>query len=156
MRVVAVRRDPSRGEPAGVEAWPPGKLPDLLECSDFVVISAPLTPETRGLFGDEAFARMKKTAYVINVGRGRVVDEAALIRALKERQIAGAGLDVYEKEPLPAESELYKLPNVILTPHISGTTPRYWDRVTEIFSENLRRFREGEALRNLVDKRQGY
>ncbi|KPK67276.1 hypothetical protein AMJ82_10935, partial [candidate division TA06 bacterium SM23_40] len=95
-------------------------------------------------------------AYLINVGRGKLVVESALVRALKAGWIAGAALDVFEREPLPEESELWGLSNVIITFHIAGTTPRYWDRVTEIFARNLRLFLAGEGLKNLVDKESGY
>jgi D-2-hydroxyacid dehydrogenase (NADP+) len=156
MRVVALRRDPSRGGPPGVALWPPDRLGDLLECSDFVVVAVPLTDETSRLIGEEALRRMKRTAYLINVARGKIVDESALVRALEERWIAGAALDVFEHEPLPAESRLWRLPNVIITFHIAGTTPRYWERVTDVFGENLRRFLAGEELENRVDKERGY
>jgi D-2-hydroxyacid dehydrogenase (NADP+) len=156
MRIVAVRRHPSRNSFPGVEIWPTERLDDLLKCADFVVLAAPLTEETRSLIGEQALRNMKQTAYLINVGRGKLVVESALVRALKAGWIAGAALDVFEREPLPEESELWGLSNVIITFHIAGTTPRYWDRVTEIFAQNLRLFLAGEELKNLVDKESGY
>jgi len=134
----------------------PEGLPRLLQASDFVVIAAPLTPETRGLMGERELRLMKPTAYIINVGRGAIIQEAVLIRALKEGWIAGAGLDVTEVEPPPPESELFRLPNVFLTPHYSGLRSRYWEHALEIFRYNLGKFLRGEPLDNVVDKRGGY
>ena len=124
--------------------------------SDFVIIAAPLTPETRGLIGERELRLMKPTAYILNVGRGAIIQEAVLIRALKEGWIAGAGLDVTEVEPLPAESELFHLPNVFLTPHCSGLRSHYWEHALAIFKPNLDRFLRGEPLENVVDKHGGY
>jgi len=124
--------------------------------SDFVIIAAPLTPETRGLIGERELRLMKPTAYILNVGRGAIIQEAVLIRALKEEWIAGAGLDVTEVEPLPAESELFHLPNVFLTPHCSGLRSHYWEHALAIFKPNLDRFLRGEPLENVVDKHGGY
>ena len=131
-------------------------LHSLLRTADFVVIAAPLTPETHGLIGEPELRIMKPTAYIFNVGRGAIIQEAVLIRALKEEWIAGAGLDVTEVEPLPAESELLRLPNVLVTPHYSGLRSHYWEHALAIFKPNLQRFLRGEPLNNLVDKRAGY
>jgi len=159
MRVLAARRSATERR-SGVdnvdELFPPQELPMLLAASDFVVLSLPLTPETHHLIGQEALRAMKPTSYLINISRGGVVDEAALVKALKERWIAGAALDVFEREPLPPDSELWGMDNLILTPHISGTSDKYNGRVAELFCDNLRRYLAGLPLRNLVDKRRGY
>jgi phosphoglycerate dehydrogenase-like enzyme len=156
MRIIAV--DPRREDkPAEVaELWQPDRLNDLLAASDFVAVCAPETPETRGLFTAERFARMKPTAFFINVGRGRVVKLDALTEALQQRRIAGAALDVYEVEPLPADHPLWGMENVILTPHVAGVSAHEEDRRMEVLADNLRRFVAGEPLRNVVDKAGGY
>ena len=150
----AIRRVPGTGDVD--ELFPPQELPLLLAASDFVVLSLPLTPETRHVIGEEELRSMKPTSYLINISRGAVVDEAALVKALKERWIAGAALDVFEREPLPQESELWGMDNVIITPHISGTSDKYNARITELFCENLRLYLSGVPLLNLVDKERGY
>jgi phosphoglycerate dehydrogenase-like enzyme len=127
----------------------------LAEC-DFVVISLPLTPETEGLIGEEELRAMRPTAYLVNVSRGGIVDEPALIKALQKGWIAGVGLDVFEREPLSPDSPLYDLDNVILSPHVAGFSPHYDERATDLFAENLRRYLAGEELLNLVDKEMGY
>jgi phosphoglycerate dehydrogenase-like enzyme len=155
MRVVAV--DPQVANVPGVcDVWPPSRLSDLLAASDFVVIAAPHTPETYKLFRLREFTRMKPTAYLINVGRGVIVDLADLTRALEERLIAGAGLDVFETEPLPAGHPLWKMPNVIITPHVAAASPRIAERHTEVLLENIRRFVSGREPATLVDKRRWY
>jgi phosphoglycerate dehydrogenase-like enzyme len=157
-RVLATRRSVSeRAAGEGVdELLPASALPYLLAQSDFVVLCVPLTGETRHLIGEAELRAMKPTAVLINIARGAVVDEAALVRALKEGWIAGAGLDVFEQEPLPEDSALWSLENVILTPHISGGTEIYNQRATGIFCENLRRYLAGEPLMNLADAERGY
>jgi phosphoglycerate dehydrogenase-like enzyme len=152
MRVVSV--DPVRTEaPEGVAAlWPTERLPELLAASDFVVIAAPHTPQTVKLFRRPQFQRMKRTAYLINIGRGAIVDLADLVQALQANEIAGAALDVYEKEPLPAGHPLWRMENVILTPHVAGYSPRIAERHLAVLLENIRRFRSGEPLKNAVDK----
>jgi phosphoglycerate dehydrogenase-like enzyme len=127
----------------------------LAEC-DVVVIAIPLTPSTQGMFNEAAFQSMKSTAFLVNIARGEVCDERALIRALEQKQIAGAALDVFEHEPLPVDSPLWHLPNVLLSPHISGLSPQYDERVAALFAENLHRYLGGEALLNMVDKARGY
>jgi phosphoglycerate dehydrogenase-like enzyme len=155
MRVVAV--DPSATTVPGVcEVWPTARLGELLETSDFVVIAAPHTPETYKLFRLREFALMKRTAYLVNVGRGVIVDLADLTRALEERLIAGAGLDVFETEPLPAGHPLWSMPNVIITPHVAGASPKIAERHTAVLLENIRRFVAGQAPATLVDKRRWY
>jgi len=152
MRVLAV--DPyAKSAPERVEGpWPAERLPDLLAQSDFVVIAAPHTPETEKLFRREQFRQMKKTAYLINVGRGAIVDLADLTAALEAAELAGAALDVFEIEPLPADHPLWKKENVILTPHIAAASTRIAERHLAVLLDNVRRFANGEELRNVVDK----
>jgi phosphoglycerate dehydrogenase-like enzyme len=152
MRVLAV--DPQqRQAPDGVESlWKPDRLSDLLSASDFVVVAAPHTPETEKLFRRPLFQRMKPEAYFINIGRGMIVDLADLTEALRAGEIAGAGLDVFETEPLPPEHPLWKMDNVILTPHVAAASPRTAERHLALLLDNVRRFAGGRPLRNLVDK----
>jgi len=152
MRVLAV--DPMQtAPPTGVAAlWRLDRLPDLLGESDFVVIAAPHTPETVKLFRRGQFRQMKPTAYLINIGRGAIVDLQDLVAALRAAEIGGAGLDVYETEPLPPDHPLWRMPNVILTPHVAGNSPRIAERHLAVLLENVRRFAHGEALTNVVDK----
>lgn len=135
---------------AGV--WKPGRLPVILAVSDFLVIAAPHTPETEKMFRREQLQLMKPTAYLINVGRGAIVGLADLTAALEAGEIAGAGLDVFETEPLPADHPLWKMPNVIITPHVAGYSPRIAERHLGVLLENLKRFRHFEKLQNVVDK----
>lgn len=156
MRVIALRRHPT-SDPAPADAqWGPEKLGELVEASDWLVLSTPLTPETHSMIGPGELARMKPDAVLINLGRGKLVDESALISTLQAGRIAGAALDVFENEPLPESSPLWAMPNVIVTPHISGFGPRYWERAMELFAGNLRRYISGEPLQNVVDKHAGY
>jgi phosphoglycerate dehydrogenase-like enzyme len=152
MRVLAV--DPVQTHaPEGVaELWQPERLPDLLGQSDFVVVAAPHTPQTFRMFRRPQFQQMKRSAYFINIGRGAVVDLADLTAALQGGEIAGAGLDVYEIEPLPPEHPLWKLENVILTPHVAGYSPRIAERHLALLLDNVRRFVKGEPLQNVVNK----
>jgi phosphoglycerate dehydrogenase-like enzyme len=120
------------------------------------LIALPLTSETRNLIGETELRAMKPTAFIVNIARGGIIDEAALVRALKENWIAGAGLDVFEKEPLPAASELWKLDNALIAPHVSSATPSYDDRATDLICENLRRYLRGDELLNLVNRQAGY
>jgi len=156
MRVIAV--DPVRKErPACFdELWGVDRLDDLLAQSDAVMIAAPRTPETEGLINAAALAKMKPTAYLINVSRGGIVDEAALAAALNEGRLAGAGLDVCDVEPLPPDSPLWACENLILTPHVAGVSQHRHRRTAELFAENLRRYVAGEPLLNVVDKRRGF
>ena len=157
-RVLATRRSATTRQQHELadELLPPSDLPRLLGESDFVVLAVPLTPETRYLIAEKELRAMKPTAVLINIARGAVLDEAALARALREGWIAGAGLDVFEQEPLPQESELWGLENAILSPHISGGTEIYNQRAVAIFCENLRRYLAGEPLLNLADPERGY
>lgn len=156
MRVVAV--DPVQTTaPQGVAwLWPLERLTDLLAESDFVVIAAPHTPQTEKMFRRAQLQRMKPTAYLINIGRGAIVDLADLTAALAAGEIAGAGLDVFEIEPLPPDHQLWKMPNVILTPHIAGTSPRVAERHLQVLLDNIRRFAHGEPLLNVVDKQRWF
>jgi phosphoglycerate dehydrogenase-like enzyme len=128
----------------------------LLPEADYVVLATPLTPETRGMLDAEAIGLMKPSAYLINIARGAVVDEPALVTALSQGRIAGAGLDTFYTEPLPPESPLWSLPNVFVTPHCSGFSPRIPERTIALFLDNLSRYRHGTRLRNLVDQTVGY
>jgi phosphoglycerate dehydrogenase-like enzyme len=156
MRVLAVRRHPASPADPADEQWPSSRLHDLLAASDWVVLVAPHTPETTRLLGTAELAHMRPHSRLLNLGRGALVDQAALVEALRSGRIAGAGLDVFEEEPLPASSPLWDMPEVILTPHTSGMGPDYWERAMEQFRENLTRFVAGEPLTNVVDKRAGY
>jgi D-2-hydroxyacid dehydrogenase (NADP+) len=156
MRVIATKRRVETLPPCVDALFGPEGLPRLLQESDFVVIAAPLTPATKGLIGERELRLMKPSAYIFNVGRGAIIQEAVLIRALQEGWIAGAGLDVTEVEPPPADSALLRLPNVLLTPHYSGLRSHYWEHALAIFKPNLQRFLRGEPLANVVDKRSGY
>lgn len=147
----------SMGCPAFVdELWGVENLDRVLEQSDYIAIAAPLTAETKGMIGPTQLRKMKPTARLVNIGRGPIINEAALIDALKNGVIAGAGLDVFEKEPLPPDSELWDMENVIITPHMGGQAPETGAIAFEIFLENLKRFVSGEPLRNVVDKNRGY
>jgi len=158
MTVYAMRRTKGLNPaPDLVEAmFGPEDLDALIDRSTFVVLAVPVVPATEHLVGERELRRMGPGRFLINVGRGRLVDEGALVRALKDGWIGGAALDVFEQEPLPPESPLWDLPNVLITPHIAGQTPRYWERVAALFFRNLERFQAGQPLERLVDKRQGY
>jgi hypothetical protein len=134
----------------------PDGLLDLLAASDIVVLAAPLTPETESMIDEAAIAAMKHDAWLINVARGRLVDDNALIRALRDNRIGGAALDAFRDEPLPQSSPYWELPNVILTPHTAWSSARVLDRSIELFCDNLVRFSRGEELRNVVDPAAGY
>lgn len=161
MKVIATRRSATKRE-SGVfgiaELYPRSELLQMLSKSDFVVIAAPLTEETRRMIGEAELRAMKSAAYLINIARGEIVNQSALIKALREGWIAGAGLDVFETEPLPPDSELWELPNVILSSHISSWTDidRRSQRIVGLFCENLRRYLAGEQLLNVVDREKGY
>jgi phosphoglycerate dehydrogenase-like enzyme len=156
-RVTAIRRRTAEPSPPGVSAvHPPGDLLRLLPAAELIVVAAPQTTSTQQMIGREQLAAMRPDAVLINVSRGKLVDEAALAAVLWDGAIAGAGLDVFEHEPLDPSSPLWDLPNVIITPHTSGFRPDHWDAATDLFAENLRRFDRGEPLLNAVDKRAGY
>lgn len=153
MRVVATRAHPDRPKPDYVDqVWGPDGLDDLLRVSDVVVICTPETPRTRRLIGSRELGLMKPTARLINVGRGAVVDLSALVQALERGAIAGAGLDVFEVEPLPADHALWGLPNVVITPHMASEGEIYKIRRVDVFLDNLSRYVDGRPLVNVVDK----
>jgi phosphoglycerate dehydrogenase-like enzyme len=170
MRILACKRDPQihavpRWNPAGAgdpegrlpQAWyGPQQLSAMLPQCDVVVVAIPLTPATRGLVGESFLRAMRPTARLINLGRGQIVQEPALLRALREGWIAGAMLDVVSQEPLPATSPLYAAPNLLVTPHISSAIKKYWERLAELFAENLRRYNAGQPLLNVIDREKGY
>lgn len=157
MRVIAVREHPEKPKPEFVdEVLPTSKLQGLLEQSDYVVLSTPVTPETTGMMGAPQLAAMKPDACLINVGRGPLVVESDLIEALRERRIGGAALDVFDQEPLPADSPLWDLENLLIMPHTGGMSEKMWERHYSFFSENLGRYMSGKPLLGLVDKRRGY
>jgi phosphoglycerate dehydrogenase-like enzyme len=134
----------------------PQGMRDLLARSDYVVLSAPLTPQTRGIVGEAELRAMKPDAVLINVGRGPLVDEQALIAALRQKRIGGAALDVFDQEPLPAGHPYFALDNLLLSPHSADHTPDWQRRAMQLFLDNFERYRQGQPLRNLVDKRRGY
>ena len=150
--------DPVRRRVEGVldEVWPPERLPDLLAASDFVVIAAPHTPETEKMFRAEQFRAMKRSAVLVNIGRGAIVDLADLTAALQDGTIAGAALDVFETEPLPKDHPLWRMENVLITPHVAAASPRIAGRHLATLLENVRRFAAGEPLLNVVDKRKWF
>jgi phosphoglycerate dehydrogenase-like enzyme len=156
MNVVAVREHPEKPADSVGRVYGPQELERLLAQSDFVLLAAPVTPNTRHLISAERLARMKPGAYLINVGRGALIDESALINALQTKQIAGAALDVFEEEPLPEASPLWALENLLITPHCAGFIENLWERHLELIIENLRRYLGGMPLLGLVDKASGY
>lgn len=157
MFVTAVRHHPEGEDPEGVaRTVGTDALLDVLPEADVLVVTLPLTDETRGMVGAGALAALPAHAVLINVGRGEVVDEGALVAALQHGRIGAAGLDVFEDEPLPKDSPLWSLDNVIVTPHVAGLTPHYADRALALFLDNLGRYRRGEPLRHAVDPEAGY
>ncbi len=170
MRVIALKRDPAARadpgwNPAGLgdtagsipeKIVGPGEREALLRESDYIVVTLPLTKDTHKFIGAREFAAVKPGAYLVNIGRGEVIDQQAMIAALRDKRLGGAGLDVFEREPLEPESELWQLENVILTPHISGSNRGYMDKACELFADNLRRFASGQPLLNVVDRAAGY
>lgn len=158
MRVLAMRRRPelSREDPYVTQMFSPDQKHQMLAQSDYVVVTAPLAPESRGMIGEREFKVMKPTAVLINIGRGPVVDEAALTRALEQNRIRGAALDVFDVEPLPPGHAFYRLDNVLLSPHSADRTADSKERSMRVFLENFERFRRGEPLVNVVNKKRGY
>lgn len=156
-RITAIRRRAGEPVPEGVEAvWTPDRLPDLLAQSDVVVLAAPHTPETKRLIGRAELDRIKPGALLVNVARGKLVDDEAVVEALRDGRLGGAALDVFSQEPLEPSSPYWDLPNVIITPHTSGAMKDYWTPLVALFADNLRRFEKGEPLLNVVDKVAGY
>src|SRR5256885_13395692 len=159
MRVLAVKRHvPTKDQPDPLvdQIYSSERRIEMLARCDYVVAAAPLNAETRGLIGEPEFAAMKKTAVIINVGRGPVIDEAALIKALSEQKIKGAALDVFDEEPLPPGHPFYKLENVLLSPHCADHTSTWLEDAMRFFLDQFARFRRGERLLNIVDKNLGY
>ncbi len=156
MHVRVMRRDPTRPVSGAEAVVPSTALRELLAWADWVICALPLTAETRNIIDAAALQVMKSSAFLINVGRGEHVDEAALIQALRSGAIAGAALDAFNQEPLPPDHPFWSLPNLVLTPHISGYTPHYFRKMLALFEDNLERFVHGRPLRNVVDKQLGY
>jgi phosphoglycerate dehydrogenase-like enzyme len=156
MHVRVMRRDPSRQVPGAEAVLPPAALRELLAWADWVVCALPLTGETRGIIDAAALKTMRSSAFLINVGRGEHVDESALTEALRTGSIAGAALDVFNQEPLPSDHPFWSLSNLVLTPHVSGYTPQYFQKMLALFEDNLDRFVHDRPLRNVVDKQLGY
>ena len=170
MKVLALKRDPAvrtdpgwcpagLGDPAGTipeRFFGPGECEEILRESDYVSVTLPLTEHTRKFIGARELSAMKSSAYLVNIGRGGVIDEPAMAAALNAGRIGGAGLDVFEQEPLDASSPLWELENVILTPHMSGANRGYMDKACELFVENLNRFTSNRPLLNIVDPKLGY
>jgi len=156
MRVLGVRRDPSRSVPGVERIVAPDRFGELVSEADYLAVTTALTPATRGLVSAEIIARLRPHAWIVNIARGAIIDEPALIAALQERRIGGAALDVFSVEPLPVDSPLWDLTNVIVTPHVSNSSPRVRERSLALVVENVRRFKAGEPLLNTVDTAAGY
>ncbi len=159
MRVLAVKRHispPHNADSLAEQIYSPDRRIEMLERCDYVVVAAPLTSETRGMIGEAEFAAMKRTAVVINVGRGPVIREEAMVKALSTGRIKGAALDVFDKEPLPSGHPFYKLENVLLSPHCADHTPDWLEQAMQFFLAQFERFRNGEDLMNVVNKKLGY
>jgi phosphoglycerate dehydrogenase-like enzyme len=157
MRVIAVREHPEKASPEGVEqVFASSQLDTLLAQSDYVVLAAPVTSATHNLIDAAGLAKMKPDACLINVGRGQLVDEAALIQALRDHKIGGAALDVFVEEPLPPSSPLWNFENVLITPHTAGLTEKQWERQYAVVAENLRRYLNHQSLLAIVDQQTGY
>jgi phosphoglycerate dehydrogenase-like enzyme len=156
-RVSAIRRRPDQPRPEGVEdVWTPDRLPELLAQSDVVVLALPHTPATKRLIGKAELNRIKRGALLVNIARGKLIDDDAVIEALRDGRLGGAALDVFTEEPLDPASPYWDLRNVIVTPHTSGAMHDFWTPLVALFSDNLRRLEKGEPLRNVVDKKAGY
>jgi phosphoglycerate dehydrogenase-like enzyme len=158
MTVLALRRSPDQSAGDGIadRLYPPSGLHEMLAVSDYVLLAAPLTPGSRDLIGEQEIRCMKPTAVLVNVGRGPVVNEAALIQALQQNRIRGAALDVFNTEPLPAGHPFYSLENVLLSPHCADHTQTWQDDAMRFFLENFARYRAGQPLLNIVEKSRGY
>jgi len=156
LRVVATKRKPGAKPEYVDELGSPEFLPVLLAQADFVVVCLPSVPATDRILGEKELRSMKRSAYLINLTAGRAVEEKLLVKALKEGWIAGAALDAFAKQPLSPDSELWDLPNVIISPRVGGATGNRWDLLMPIFTDNLKRFMAGQPLQNFVDKERGY
>jgi phosphoglycerate dehydrogenase-like enzyme len=156
MRVLAVRENPEKGSGGADAVYSPSQLDVVIPQADYLLLCTPVTPSTTGLMNRSRLALMKPDAYLINVGRGPLADEAALLETLRNRRIAGAALDVFNQEPLPHDSPFWSQGNVLITPHTAAITERLWERHYQLISENLKRFLQGRPLLNLIDKHRGY
>lgn len=156
MKVLAIRQHPEKGKNGADAVYSPAELDNVLPQADYILLCAPLTQSTVGLMSRDRLAKIKPTAYLINVGRGELIDEAALLQALQEQRIGGAALDVFNQEPLPSESPFWSLDNLLITPHFAAATETIWDRHYDLIFDNMTRFLNGRPLLNQVDKRLGY
>jgi phosphoglycerate dehydrogenase-like enzyme len=156
MRVIAARERPQKGTDGADAVYGPEHMDEVFRQADYVVLAAPTTASTKAIANSGRIAVMKPEACLINVGRGPLVDEAALMSALREKKIGGAALDVFDVEPLPVDSPLWDVPNLLITPHTAGLTDKQWERHYAMFSENLRRYLKGQPLLAVVDKKAGY
>jgi len=156
MRVIAVREHPEKGSDGADAVFGPAQIDEVFRQADYIVLATPVTDSTKAIASAERLALMKPDAYLINVGRGPLVDELALATALCDKKIGGAALDVFPKEPLAADSPLWDVPNLLITPHTAALTDKLWERHYSLFSENLRRYLAGQPLVAVVDKRKGY
>ncbi len=156
MRVLAVREDPSKGAAGADAVFGSAQIDEVLPQADYVLLCTPVTPATTRIINAARLKKMKPDAYLMNVARGPLIDEPALIAALKAREIAGAGLDVFEEEPLPADSPFWEMDNVLITPHSAAVTEQLWDRHYHLIVENLNRFLAGKPLLNSVNTKRGY
>jgi len=156
MKVIAVREHPEKSAAGVTAVYGPQGLDKLLSQSDFVVLAAPVTANTQHLINAATLTHMQPHAYLINVGRGALLDEPALVEALRKKQIAGAALDVFNEEPLPEDSPLWQLENLLITPHTAGLTEKLWERHYALICASMRRYLAGENLPSIVDKARGY
>ncbi len=155
MTILGVKQSKTE-EPDVDKLYTPDALFDVLPQADFIIVTLPLTPETQNLFSKKAFEVMKPTAFFVNVARGPIVNEADLADALRSGVIGGAGLDVFCEEPLPENSPLWDVPNLLITPHHAATSPRYMERAVEVFVENLKAYPDISKMKNIIDKERGY
>jgi phosphoglycerate dehydrogenase-like enzyme len=155
MKVIGTVNDP-RAISFVDKVYPPSKLAECLKRADFILLSVPLTDKTYHLLGAEQFSIMKKSVYLINIGRGKLIDEPALTRALESQKISGVALDVFEQEPLSADSSLWDIKQASVTPHYSGMAENIWEKLATLFCVNALRFRNGQRLLGTIDKKKGY
>ncbi len=156
MRVVGIRKNADQPVHAVDALYTPERLGEILPSADYVVIAAPATPETEGMIGRPQLDQMKSSSFLVNIARGEIVDQVALVDALNNQRIAGAAIDVFVPDPLPDGHPLFTTRNLVVTPHISAISPMLWHRILDIFVENIRRFQAGTELMNQVDKHRGY
>jgi phosphoglycerate dehydrogenase-like enzyme len=156
MKVLAVRQTPAKGLDGADSVYSSAHIDEVLPQADYVLLCTPVTSATTGMMNAARLSKMKPDAYLINVARGPLIDEAALLDALKHRRIAGAALDVFVEEPLPPDSPFWSLDNVLITPHTAAVTERLWERHYRLILDNMKRFLSGQPLLNQVDKKRGY